>query len=189
MVLCYLEGKTNQEAARQLGWATGSISRRLARAGDAPPTAPAAEPGRCGWHPGQLACLRHFADPHAPASAGRSYRSGDEAVPRFAARRSRDCRHPAPPRIAWSGCRRSGPGAVARFTDGRAGGFDPRPAPPVPGESRPTTPARRPWTWPPPPTHRPAKPWSPPPANSAPPARLPCRLSFLVMKKFLRDCT
>ena len=32
MVLCYLEGKTNQEAARQLGWATGSISRRLARA-------------------------------------------------------------------------------------------------------------------------------------------------------------
>jgi RNA polymerase sigma factor (sigma-70 family) len=32
MVLCYLEGKTNQEAARQLGWAAGSISRRLARA-------------------------------------------------------------------------------------------------------------------------------------------------------------
>ncbi len=32
IVLCYLEGKTNEEAARQLGWAAGSMSRRLARA-------------------------------------------------------------------------------------------------------------------------------------------------------------
>ncbi len=32
VVLCYLEGKTNEEAARQLGWPTGSMSRRLARA-------------------------------------------------------------------------------------------------------------------------------------------------------------
>jgi RNA polymerase sigma factor (sigma-70 family) len=32
VVLCYLEGKTNEEAARELGWPTGSISRRLARA-------------------------------------------------------------------------------------------------------------------------------------------------------------
>lgn len=32
MVLCYLEGKSNREAAQQLGWAVGSISRRLARA-------------------------------------------------------------------------------------------------------------------------------------------------------------
>lgn len=32
LVLCYLEGKTNQEAARVLGWPIGSISYRLARA-------------------------------------------------------------------------------------------------------------------------------------------------------------
>src|SRR5262249_13856506 len=31
LVLCYLEGLTNEEAARQLGWPTGSISYRLAR--------------------------------------------------------------------------------------------------------------------------------------------------------------
>jgi RNA polymerase sigma-70 factor (ECF subfamily) len=30
--LCYLEGKTSQEAARQLGWPAGSMSRRLKRA-------------------------------------------------------------------------------------------------------------------------------------------------------------
>jgi RNA polymerase sigma-70 factor (ECF subfamily) len=31
LVLCYLEGKTNEEAARQLGWPIGSISARLSR--------------------------------------------------------------------------------------------------------------------------------------------------------------
>jgi RNA polymerase sigma factor (sigma-70 family) len=31
LVLCYLEGKTNEQAARELGWPTGSISGRLAR--------------------------------------------------------------------------------------------------------------------------------------------------------------
>ena len=31
LVLCYLEGKTNVEAARELGWPAGSMSRRLAR--------------------------------------------------------------------------------------------------------------------------------------------------------------
>jgi RNA polymerase sigma factor (sigma-70 family) len=34
VVLCYLQGKTNEEAARELGWPTGSMSRRLARARD-----------------------------------------------------------------------------------------------------------------------------------------------------------
>ncbi|WP_406695566.1 sigma-70 family RNA polymerase sigma factor [Singulisphaera sp. Ch08] len=32
MVLCYLEGLTNEEAAQQLGWPSGSMSRRLERA-------------------------------------------------------------------------------------------------------------------------------------------------------------
>jgi RNA polymerase sigma factor (sigma-70 family) len=32
LVLCYLEGKTHQEAARELGWPSGSMSRRLERA-------------------------------------------------------------------------------------------------------------------------------------------------------------
>jgi hypothetical protein len=31
LVLCYLEGKTNEEAARLLGWPPGSMSSRLAR--------------------------------------------------------------------------------------------------------------------------------------------------------------
>jgi RNA polymerase sigma factor (sigma-70 family) len=31
LALCYLEGLTNEEAARRLGWPTGSISYRLAR--------------------------------------------------------------------------------------------------------------------------------------------------------------
>jgi RNA polymerase sigma factor (sigma-70 family) len=31
LVLCYLQGKTNEEAARQLGWPIGSMSARLAR--------------------------------------------------------------------------------------------------------------------------------------------------------------
>lgn len=34
LVLCYLEGKTNAEAATQLGWPEGSMSRRLSRAKD-----------------------------------------------------------------------------------------------------------------------------------------------------------
>ena len=32
VILCYLEGKTNEEAADQLGWPSGSMSGRLARA-------------------------------------------------------------------------------------------------------------------------------------------------------------
>ena len=32
VVLCYLEGKTNEQAAGEMGWPTGSMSRRLARA-------------------------------------------------------------------------------------------------------------------------------------------------------------
>jgi RNA polymerase sigma factor (sigma-70 family) len=34
MVLCYLEGKTNEEAAQQLRWTKGTVSGRLARARD-----------------------------------------------------------------------------------------------------------------------------------------------------------
>ncbi len=34
LVLCYLEGKTNEEAARLLGWPSGSMSHRLARGRD-----------------------------------------------------------------------------------------------------------------------------------------------------------
>ena len=32
LVLCYLEGKTNQEAARQLSWPVGTVKGRLSRA-------------------------------------------------------------------------------------------------------------------------------------------------------------
>jgi RNA polymerase sigma-70 factor (ECF subfamily) len=32
VVLCYLEGKTNEQAARELGWPSGSMSRRLEKA-------------------------------------------------------------------------------------------------------------------------------------------------------------
>ncbi len=34
VVLCYLEGKTHQQAARELGWPSGSMSRRMSRALD-----------------------------------------------------------------------------------------------------------------------------------------------------------
>ena len=34
LVLCYLEGKSNETAARELGWPSGSMSKRLARARD-----------------------------------------------------------------------------------------------------------------------------------------------------------
>jgi RNA polymerase sigma factor (sigma-70 family) len=34
LVLCYLEGKTNEEAARELGWPAGSMSRHLTRGRD-----------------------------------------------------------------------------------------------------------------------------------------------------------
>jgi RNA polymerase sigma-70 factor (ECF subfamily) len=34
LVLCYLEGKTQEQAAQELGWPTGSMSRRMNRARD-----------------------------------------------------------------------------------------------------------------------------------------------------------
>jgi RNA polymerase sigma-70 factor (ECF subfamily) len=34
LVLCYLEGKTNKEATRMLGWRSGSMSHRLERGRD-----------------------------------------------------------------------------------------------------------------------------------------------------------
>jgi hypothetical protein len=32
VVLCYLQGKTNEEAARELGWPVGTVKSRLSRA-------------------------------------------------------------------------------------------------------------------------------------------------------------
>ena len=34
VVLCYLEGKTQEDVARELGWSKGTVSGRLARAKD-----------------------------------------------------------------------------------------------------------------------------------------------------------
>ena len=34
VVLCYLEGKTQEDVARELGWTKGTVSGRLARAKD-----------------------------------------------------------------------------------------------------------------------------------------------------------
>src|SRR5208283_4501964 len=34
IILCYLQGRTNEEAAQELGWASGTVKGRLARARD-----------------------------------------------------------------------------------------------------------------------------------------------------------
>jgi DNA-directed RNA polymerase specialized sigma24 family protein len=34
LVLCYMDGKSNKQAARMLGWPSGSMSGRVARARD-----------------------------------------------------------------------------------------------------------------------------------------------------------
>ena len=116
VVLCYLEGKTNDEAARELGWPAGSMSRRLEQGA----LSPEASTGAYGTDPLALAgaamSLPHWRAPDRHPDNLRPPRSG-RSIEVDGPSRTRDrCRrHPRaarPRRRRFAGPRTNrGPGA------------------------------------------------------------------------------
>ena len=76
MILCDLEGKSIQEATRQLGWPQGTLAGRLARGRTTCLTANSAWSGLVWWLPGRSAFAEHG------VGLNSDYRSSRRSKPR-----------------------------------------------------------------------------------------------------------